>query len=181
MRGEALAQERVEAAGGQGDTHNRACQGSRRGVSCAQGGETMRSGVMAVAVAMACVVLLVGCGQGGSDRESGEVAGEPVKVTSRYAEAEGVRIDPARVPEELRSLIPLAKQWAIGDDVERDRYERSVSREERKAFVETVGPKMKTVEAFCAKHRDEIPVPDEVVLFDMMSETYEELWPEFER
>ncbi len=40
-------------------------------------------------------------------------------VTSRYADIDGVCIDDKKVPERLRHLIPFAKHWSIGDDVER--------------------------------------------------------------
>lgn len=43
-----------------------------------------------------------------------------MEITSRYADH--VEIDPARVPEEFRHLLPLAKEWSIGDDVELDAY-----------------------------------------------------------
>lgn len=29
------------------------------------------------------------------------------------------RLDPSRVPEGLRELVPLAERWGVGDDVER--------------------------------------------------------------
>ena len=103
------------------------------------------------------------------------------KVTSRYADIEGVVIDPENVPADLRDLIPLAKKWAISDDVERDIFEQVVSFEEKKEFIDKVWPQMERLEEYCAKFRNKVPVPDEVVLLDMMTtsaaEVYHDVYP----
>ena len=98
----------------------------------------------------------------------------PVEVTSRYVDAEGVAIDPARVPEDLRPLLPLAERWAIGDDVERAAFIESASDHECEAFIDAVEPFMDAVEAFCGAGRSRTPVPDEVVLLDMLAESFAE-------
>lgn len=91
-------------------------------------------------------------------------------VTSRYADIEGVSIAAARIPERFCHLIDFAKTWAIGDDEERSNFMWLMPYGELKAFVDAVRPVMGEIEAWCAGHRDEVPVPDEVVLFDMMLE-----------
>ena len=109
-----------------------------------------------------------------SDTPRGQGSG-PSAISSRYAELKGVAINPANVPEALRPLIPYAKEWAIGDDVERSGYMASVSFELKEDFVTMVWPHMDAIESFCSKHRNETPVPDEVVLFDMMAKAAAEV------
>ena len=75
---------------------------------------------------------------------------------SRYADDEGMVLDPVKVPEDLRDLIPLAKKWAIGDEVERDVFERLASFEEKKEFIDSVWPRMKRIEEFCAPLRGQL-------------------------
>ncbi|NLI47178.1 MAG: hypothetical protein GX414_08730 [Acidobacteria bacterium] len=95
---------------------------------------------------------------------------EPIEITSRYAEADGVSIDPNRIPAHLRHLLDYARTWAIGDDVERDHFMRSVPPAEKKAFVDAVDPLQDELAKWSAEHRHDVPVPDEVVLYDMMAE-----------
>jgi hypothetical protein len=91
-------------------------------------------------------------------------------VTSRYSDIEGVVVDPAKVPEPFRHLIPLAKHWSIGDDVERINLMRLTPEEELKALVLAVRPFTDAIWNWCSSHQDDIPVPDEVVVFDALSE-----------
>lgn len=97
-----------------------------------------------------------------------------IDVGSRYADTEKISIDPINIPKNLRSLIPFAKQWAIGDDKERERYMRTAPFPDKKAFVDTVWPMMDRLQAFHDQNKDKIPQPDEVVLFDMMTEAVAE-------
>ncbi len=106
--------------------------------------------------------------------EAADLLSIPV-ITSRYADTEGVTIDPEKIPAALRPLVPYARVWAIGDDEERLAFARRQSSEDKRAFVEAVRPLFDELEAWCASRRSEAPVPDEVVLFDMMAEAYAEL------
>ena len=91
-------------------------------------------------------------------------------VTSRYADIEGVVIDPSKVPEHFRHLIPLAQHWSIGDDVERADMMWLTPYEELKAMVLAVSPLSDQIWHWCSSHHTDIPVPDEVVIFDMLSQ-----------
>ncbi len=71
-----------------------------------------------------------------------------------------------------------ARVWAIGDDVQRGAFAESQPNEQKRAFVDAVRPHFTELEAWCDARRAETPVPDEVVLFDMMAEAYAELEPE---
>jgi hypothetical protein len=89
-------------------------------------------------------------------------------VTSRYADIEGVVIDPANVPEQLRHLIPLAKHWSIGDDVELANMMWLTPHEELEALVLAVRPFRDDICEWCSSHHGDRPVPDEVVVFDAL-------------
>lgn len=47
-------------------------------------------------------------------------------------------LDPEAVPPELRSLLPLAERWGIGDDYDRCAAVDNASEEERAALVAAV-------------------------------------------
>lgn len=96
---------------------------------------------------------------------------EPVVITSRYADLDDVALDPQRIPEQFRHLLDHAKEWAIGDDAERADYMAQVPRGHLQAFVNAVWPLMGEIEAWCQEHREEVPEPDEVMLFDWMCES----------
>lgn len=90
----------------------------------------------------------------------------PPTIKSRYADDPRVVIDAAKVPQQLRDLIPLAKQWSIGDDVELSDYIDWVSLQDKRRLVDAFAPHIEAWEewhASCAQLR---PQPDELVLFD---------------
>ena len=93
-------------------------------------------------------------------------------ITSRFSEIEGVVIDPQKVPERLRHLIPYALHWCIGDDVERSDLMWLTPYEELKAFVLAVNPWYEEINAWRSNHRNDVPIPDEIVVFDMMIEAF---------
>jgi hypothetical protein len=55
------------------------------------------------------------------------------KQLGLYAENRPIlQLDPARVPDHLRDLVPLAEKWGIGDDIIRnDLVDKSTSTEKR--------------------------------------------------
>lgn len=87
----------------------------------------------------------------------------------RYIDDQRVNIDPARVPEQFRHLIPLAKEWSIGDDVELETYIQAASEEKKKEFAAAFAPHFVGLQKWSESCSRMIPVPDEVVLFDTAS------------
>jgi hypothetical protein len=65
----------------------------------------------------------------------------------RYADH--VKIDESRVPEELRHLIPYAKYWSIGDDVDRAKLMAKASKARKKALVDAVWPHWAELNTWC--------------------------------
>jgi hypothetical protein len=102
---------------------------------------------------------------------------DPNNIPSRYADYDGVQIDLRKVPRDLHIIVPYAKKWAICDDVERIEYRNQVSSKDTDEFYRVVASKVEAIEAYCDLHREEIPVPDEVVLFDLMLEAFAEISP----
>ena len=47
-------------------------------------------------------------------------------------------LDPEKVPEQLRDLIPLATKWGIGDDIIRNDFEQKVSEDEKQQLKNTL-------------------------------------------
>lgn len=90
-----------------------------------------------------------------------------MEITSRYADIPEVQIDPAKVPDQFRHLIPLAKEWSIGDDVELDAYIEAASEKKKKQLVEAFKPHFDGLYQWHVESADLIPQPDELVLFDM--------------
>jgi hypothetical protein len=91
-------------------------------------------------------------------------------VTSRYADVPGVSIDVEKIPERFRGLIEFAKYWSVGDDAERADLMWLTPYCELKAFAAAVWPLIPEINAWCAQHRDDVQVADEVILFDIMQE-----------
>ena len=91
-------------------------------------------------------------------------------IGSRYMDSPGVTIDQTRVPETLRPLFQFANEWAIGDDVERSDFIAAAPRDRKKVFVEAVTPLFGDIETYARLHEHEVPVPDEVIVLNLLAE-----------
>ena len=89
-----------------------------------------------------------------------------MNITSRYADIPEVNIDPAKVPEQFRHLIPLAKEWSIGDDAELDAYIAAASEEKKREVAAAFAPHFDALWKWHQDCADMVPQPDELVLFD---------------
>ena len=108
-------------------------------------------------------VVLAGC-----SRETGSAGGGTASA------AAVPRLDPARVPAELRGLVPLAQEWGIGDDVERGlRVERATS-EERARVRAAVAPFQARITAWLNAFGQD-PMPDEAAAFMYLQLAIEEM------
>lgn len=93
----------------------------------------------------------------------------------RYVDEPDVTIDESKVPEKFRHLLPWARQWSIGDDVIRAEVMDQTPYEEKKAFVEAVSPYIEEIFVWTdSYHKKGGPIPDEVVIFEMIWEPCEE-------
>jgi hypothetical protein len=89
-----------------------------------------------------------------------------MKITSRYADIPDVKIDPTKVPEQFRHLIPLAKEWSISDDVELEAYIEAASEEKKKEVAAAFSPHFDALWEWHEASAHLVPQPDELVLFD---------------
>ena len=87
---------------------------------------------------------------------------------SRYTDIDGVEIDPAKVPMRFRHLIALAGIWSIGDDVERIDFMGLTSNEDLECLIAAVEPLDDEIWQWCSSHHQDVPVPDEVLVFDYL-------------
>lgn len=93
----------------------------------------------------------------------------------RYSDYPDVVIDESNVPEPFRPLIPYAKLWSIGDDVVRGEIMENTPPEDLDAFVRAVSPHLDALWEWTQSfHGQEVPIPDEVVIFEMVGEPCEE-------
>lgn len=98
-----------------------------------------------------------------------------MKPASLYINEEGVDVSLSRIPDSLREVFSYALEWCIGDDGELMEYIEEVDDEKKRNFVRAFMAKQDEIEQFCDKTREEIPVPDEGVVFDMAMDAYDVL------
>jgi hypothetical protein len=88
-------------------------------------------------------------------------------IASRYSDNPEVVIDESKIPAAFRHLLPLAREWCIGDDLELEAYIASASTEQRRRFVDAFAPHFDALTAWHDELSHLVPQPDELVLFDI--------------
>lgn len=79
-----------------------------------------------------------------------------------------VKLDPAKVPVALRTLVPLAEDWGIGDDAIRDALQERVSQAEKDALAQAVNPHNAAITAWLDSLPPAQPMSDEAAAFMYM-------------
>lgn len=105
-------------------------------------------------------------------------AGDPDgSAAGKTASAGAVpRLDPARVPGELRGLVAFAQEWGIGDDVERGAKVERATSAERARVRAAVAPFQERITTWLNSFgRD--PMPDEAAAFMYLQLAIEEMPP----
>jgi hypothetical protein len=77
-------------------------------------------------------------------------------------------LDPANVPAHLRSLVPLAEYWGIGDDVLREMLQAGESPAKKTAMADAVTPHNAAITAWLDGLRTGEPMSDEAAAFMYM-------------
>src|SRR3954464_14104128 len=90
-------------------------------------------------------------------------------INRRYHELPEVEINEGNVPEKLRPLVPFARQWSI---IGEEALERAIDQCARENIERTLAAAMPLKDAisdfaFYSPAAAAIPVPDEVVLFQI--------------
>ena len=134
--------------------------------------------VIGVLIAVVVVVIVLRS-RGAPEPEvlpAGELRDRTGASVEEYAQVE---IDPANVPEDLRDLIPIARQWGIGDDVIRGDYGDSASEEERQRFKAALTGRTARVTEWLDSFGTEL-MSEEAGVFMYMLEALDEqgLWPD---
>lgn len=112
----------------------------------------MRRIHLTVMVSLVASLVLGGCGG------KGEGGGAAASVTS------GVTIDASRVPEDLRSLVPIVQEWGIGDDVDRGRKVDGATAEEKQKLRDALAPHQDRITAWLNSFGQNV-MPDEAAAF----------------
>jgi hypothetical protein len=113
---------------------------------------------------VALVLGIVGCG--------------PTPDGSRAGQASAVpSLDAAKVPEELRGLVPLAQEWGIGDDVDRGAKVDGATAEERARVRTAVAPYQTRITAWLDSFGQGVVMPDEAAAFLYLQLAIEEMPP----
>ena len=84
------------------------------------------------------------------------------------------KLSEANVPENLRSLIPLAQKWGIGDDALRDEFERQASEGEKDQLRQALQGKQKCIADWLSAF-PEGGMSDEAVAFMYMTLAADEM------
>jgi len=94
-------------------------------------------------------------------------------IEDNFPEAQDL-VDPQKLPEDLRSLIPLFSEWAIMDDLERKEKLQKSSKTKLKKVMEFVYPKMNEINGYLDSFKDN-PLPNEAILIGRLAELVSEL------
>ena len=140
--------------------------------------------IMSVVVAILIIVAIVVILRYRSRQmRHGEIlpAKEMQKKYGLYAENRpDIKIDPMKVPENLRDLIPMAEKWGVGDDIIRSDIEEKASITEKEAFRANLKGRTKQVNDWLDSYGEGRTMSEEASHFMYMLEALDEmqLWPD---
>ena len=101
--------------------------------------------------------------------------GETKGTAGRASEAPAVELDASKVPEDLRSLVPLAARWGIGDDVDRNAKVDKATDAERAELKNAIDPASTRITAWLDSFPVGGPMTDEAAAFMYMHLALEEM------
>lgn len=89
-------------------------------------------------------------------------------------------LDPAKVPSDLRDLVPYAEKWGIGDDIIRDDFQRKASDVEKQDLAKALVGRNARITQWLDSLRSNAPMSEEAAAFMYMQLGLEEmgLWRE---
>jgi len=100
--------------------------------------------------------------------------GETKGTAGGGSESPSLQLDASKVPEDLRSLVPLAARWGIGDDVDRNAKVDKATDAERAELKNAIDPLSTRITAWL----DSFPagsMSDEAAAFMYMQLALEEM------
>ena len=93
----------------------------------------------------------------------------------RASAGQAAQLDTTQIPAELRSLAPLAAEWGIGDDVEREQRVSRSTAEERRALRASVLPHDQRITAWLDTFGEGSAMSSEAAAFMYMRLAIEEM------
>jgi len=96
------------------------------------------------------------------------VLGSAGGVAEDGAVRDGLRWRSEQLPDGLRDLLPLVREWAIGDDSCRSDRIDAASRGDLERFVAAAAPHQSAITAYLASVGEAHPCPDEAILLDWL-------------
>jgi len=88
-----------------------------------------------------------------------------------------IRLDPRKVPTELRDLVPLAEIWGIGDDIIRFDFVEKASEVEMRALMTGLEGRTQAVQAWLGSQPQGGELSEEAAAFMYMLSALDELPP----
>jgi hypothetical protein len=99
---------------------------------------------------------------------------DDARVPCGCFEIDNLILDPSKLPEDLRLLVPHIRAWAIGDDVRREEKLRTAEREQKSRLLRDVSPYLDCINAYLDSFGDET-LPDEAILLGNLAEAVSEI------
>jgi hypothetical protein len=88
-----------------------------------------------------------------------------------------IRLDPRKVPAELRDLVPLAEIWGIGDDIIRFDLVQKASESEQRSLMAGLENRTQAVQAWLGSQPPEADLSEEAAAFMYMLSALDEMRP----
>jgi len=146
-------------------------------------GDSMKMILSIGVVILVIVAVVIVLRHRGCRMQHGEIlpAKDMQKKYGLYAENRpDIKIDPMKVPENLRDLIPMAEKWGVGDDIIRSDIEKNASDTEKEAFRSKLKGRTKQVNDWLDSYGEKQTMPEDAAHFMYMLEALDEmrLWPD---
>jgi len=88
-----------------------------------------------------------------------------------------IRLDPRKVPAELRDLVPLAETWGIGDDIIRFDFVQKASESAQRELMSGLEGRTDAVQAWLRSQPEETELSEEAAAFMYMLSALDEMRP----
>ncbi len=121
-------------------------------------------------LALLGTISLAACGTG-DVRDRSRASGDPPAAASSIS---AQRLDPEKVPADLRHLTPVAERWGIGDDVDRNVKVDAATAAEREELQTAVEPYGARITEWLNSFGQTV-MPDEPAAFMYMQLALEEM------
>jgi hypothetical protein len=95
-----------------------------------------------------------------------KVIGAALLLIATSVLADPAQLNSAKVPADLRDLVPLAAKWGISDDGERDALHERATKAEKQALAKALKGRNKRITQWLDQQKD--PMSDEAAAFMYM-------------